>query len=79
MIGKPVMIQGFNSIVVRLKALRLKRTRPGDFCFNSIVVRLKDGGLYPCLSANEFQFHSGSIKRLLAILGQLHTRAVSIP
>ena len=62
---------GFNSIVVRLKDIRLVALPQLLPCFNSIVVRLKAiGGLLLGIMIDSFQFHSGSIKRVKKEVGE---------
>ena len=64
--------RSFNSILVRLKAeVPNYQRRVGALSFNSILVRLKEmEDAWACVTAVEFQFHTGSIKRV-AVLSQL--------
>ena len=71
---------GFNSIVVRLKAKQLVSDFIHRRSFNSIVVRLKEGMLMSGYSAKQvFQFHSGSIKSVGNVPKEQIIDKVSIP
>ena len=76
-----IRLYRFNSIVVGLKGncATFSESMP-ILSFNSIVVRLKaDRGQYGWNYFNQFQFHSGSIKRVVKTINTPADAAVSIP
>ena len=71
---------GFNSIVVRLKVAKVVYISAAILSFNSIVVRLKASlSLSSCYGHEQFQFHSGSIKRAKRLMTFAFCGTVSIP
>ena len=79
--------EGFNSIVVRLKAKPKSGLKKWIASFNSIVVRLKVSldHVVP-QSKGGFQFHSGSIKRIFffqnfsaSFMFQFHSGSIKSP
>ena len=77
----------FNSILVRLKAVMRNDWGLGNRRFNSILVRLK--GTQPATTKSKshmFQFHTGSIKRIIypgitlnVMSFQFHTGSIKSP
>ena len=70
----------FDSILVRLKELLLKRLALALFRFDSILVRLKvQARIENSEQVYEFRFHTGSIKRRIACTACFGVVLVSIP
>ena len=71
-------LDGFDSILVRLKVEDIAHVVYTRIRFDSILVRLKAFGWENEFACEEFRFHTGSIKRQAATTGEELSR-VSIP
>ena len=79
-----VVYDGFNSTMVRLKAMLTFSVELSKLCFNSTMVRLKDAGIRALYrDSTKFQFHNGSIKspsrsrcRILQTRFQFHNGSI---
>ena len=61
----PLIVNGFNSMIVRLKDNKGRKAAQFASGFNSMIVRLKDRTIVAVHCGGQFQFYDSPIKRKL--------------